>query len=288
MQELKSVLVATDFSPASRTALRQAARLCDFNGAALHVLHAVPSENARELNQLAGGAVKDVESHVLAAADKRLAEEIEQSGVGVASARCVLGSATAGIMNGVSQVDAGLLVIGAHGTGGRRFGTVASRCMHKSPVSVLMVPQEQDGAFKRVVVGLDFSGLSKETLESAVRVARLDGAVIDAFNVYDVPWDTGWGSIQPKNAVQLETSLLEMLDSQYKALVPPEAEGLTSSFTAKSGFDYGKAIVEFAALKNADLVVVGMTGRSVLGYFLLGSTAEKTMRDTDCAVLAVK
>jgi len=47
-------------------------------------------------------------------------------------------------------------------------------------------------------------------------------------------------------------------------------------------------VLEFAALVNADLVAVGTRGRSNLRDVVLGSTAEKILRDSVCAVLAVK
>ena len=51
---------------------------------------------------------------------------------------------------------------------------------------------------------------------------------------------------------------------------------------------YRSGVLEFAALVNADLVAVGTRGRSNLRDLVLGSTAEKVLRDSVCAVLAAK
>ena len=51
---------------------------------------------------------------------------------------------------------------------------------------------------------------------------------------------------------------------------------------------YRSGVLEFAALVNADVVAVGTRGRSNLRDVVLGSTAEKVLRDSVCAVLAVK
>ncbi|MFG0307419.1 MAG: universal stress protein [Phycisphaerales bacterium JB040] len=288
MRAVKTVLVATDFSPASHTAMRQASRLCGKLGAALHVVHVLPAEGVKEIRGLIPDSADDIQSQIVRVAEERLSDEVRTAGVHAASTRVSLGSAVAGIMRAVEDVRADLLVIGSHGTGGRRFGTIASRCMHKSPVSVMMVPENQGDAFSRLVVGIDFSEGSGAVLEHAVGIASLDGASIVAANVYDLPWDTGWGAAPPNNARQLEEALHASLKAQFEAILPDGAKGLSVSFETVSGVDYGAEIAGFAARQRADLVVVGMTGRSALGYFLLGSTAEKTMRDTTCAVLAVK
>lgn len=288
MNEPQAILVATDFSPGSRAALVQASRLCSATGASLHVLHVVPGETVTELHQLSPGNVAEIESHVLGLSDRQLADELGEAGVTATTAHSKLGSPISGVLEAIERLSADLLVIGATGAGGHRFGTIAGRCMRKSPISVLMVPPDQPGAYERIVVGLDFSDRSVSVLEHAVRIARLDSAAVYAVNIYDVPWQSVWSGTPPKDTARLEASLRALLESRYAAIVPPEAEGLDLSFTLVRDVDYGNGIVRFASSKHADLVVVGMTGRTILGYFVLGTTAEKAMRDSSCAVLAVK
>jgi nucleotide-binding universal stress UspA family protein len=47
-------------------------------------------------------------------------------------------------------------------------------------------------------------------------------------------------------------------------------------------------IVDAAARVHADLIVLGTRGRSTLRDILLGSTAEKVLRESRCSVLAVR
>ena len=53
-------------------------------------------------------------------------------------------------------------------------------------------------------------------------------------------------------------------------------------------FSYGRGICEYAKERAADLVVIGTHGHTNLRYMLLGSTAEKVLREVHCSVLAVK
>jgi nucleotide-binding universal stress UspA family protein len=51
---------------------------------------------------------------------------------------------------------------------------------------------------------------------------------------------------------------------------------------------YGAGITEFVKQVNGDLVVLGTRGRTNLRDMLLGSTAERVVRDAPCSILAVK
>ena len=52
--------------------------------------------------------------------------------------------------------------------------------------------------------------------------------------------------------------------------------------------NHGRGIIEYAREHHADLVVLGTRGRSNLRYVLLGSTAERVIREMECSILAVK
>ena len=49
-----------------------------------------------------------------------------------------------------------------------------------------------------------------------------------------------------------------------------------------------KEIVEFAEKKKADLIVMGTTGKTGLERILLGSVAERVIKNAHCPVLVVK
>jgi len=51
---------------------------------------------------------------------------------------------------------------------------------------------------------------------------------------------------------------------------------------------HGRGITEFARQVGADLVVLGTRGRTNLRDLLLGSTAERVVRDAPCSILTVK
>jgi nucleotide-binding universal stress UspA family protein len=52
--------------------------------------------------------------------------------------------------------------------------------------------------------------------------------------------------------------------------------------------DPAREIVEYAAKAGMDLIVMGTHGRTGLERLLMGSVAEKVMREANCSVLVVK
>jgi nucleotide-binding universal stress UspA family protein len=49
-----------------------------------------------------------------------------------------------------------------------------------------------------------------------------------------------------------------------------------------------KVILEIARAKHADLIAMGTHGRSGIEHALLGSVAERVLREAPCPVLCVK
>ena len=303
MVTLSNVLVSTDFSPGSRAALAQAARIATKAGASLHILHVVRHEIADDLRRLMPDAALTVDEHLRARAMDELKEDLADAGVGDSAAVHVgVGNPIHEIIAHVDRLGVDLLVIGASGHNGRRMGTTAGRCVRKVDTPVLLVPPVDDadqGAesgpirvepFRTIMACVDFSKHTKRVIELASKVADFDDGRVTGVHVYEVPWERArWGNV-PEDSARLETELRAMQLRRFNDLLPPEAEGSAHpiGFDAVRGMDYGKALVDYANEQGVDLVVTGTTGRTALGYMLLGTTAEKVMRDTTCAVLAMK
>jgi nucleotide-binding universal stress UspA family protein len=294
MDRLRNVLVATDFSRASRAALVQGARLAAANDATLHVLHVVPYELAVDLSSMMPDAGQYVNAHLTDDSSQQLAEEIRELGLsGRAKMRIATGAVIREILAAIDETQADLLAIGINGASERSgIGTVAIRCVRKAPTKVLLVPAGQEGTFESIVACIDFSRLAQPVLQQALRVSHLDGGSVTALHVYQAPWERArWGSV-PEDACRLDKELRRVLSAQLREAVIPldkEASGVDLRLEVSCNPDHGEGIVEFAGRAHSDLVVLGTTGRSALAYFvLLGTTAEKVIRDIGCAVLAVK
>ena len=288
MQAPRTILVATDFSAASEAAMAAAVRLAAASGARLHAVHAVRHDAGDDLVVAVPEMASEIDRYLRETGEKRLREAATAAGVPESAVLHVaVGSPAREVLQLAERVGADLIVLGATGAGGRRFGSVVSRCVRKADAKVLLVPAGQGGPFGRIVVGVDFSEPSRAALEDAARLARADGATVDAVHVYEVPWELArWGA-PPKDANRMADAIRAALDHRLRGMVPADA-GAEVRCVLVRAVDYAKAIVGYAQEHGADLVVVGTTGRTPLGYWLLGTTAEQVMRDAACAVLALR
>jgi len=290
MNRLEKILVATDLSPAARSALAQGVRLATRSGASLHVVHVVRNEYAAELSHLMPEGAPVLNAHLRDDATEKLNAELRAvDGPSDARLFVEIGSPIREIISCVKRTSADLLIVGTVGlSGGPRLGTVAVRCVRKAPTKVLVVPAGAETSFGRIAACVDFSPLSPVVVEQAARVANIDGGSVSVVHVYDMLWERSrWGA-PSYLADKLETEFRTLMERRYREQLAVNIEGVDATFELIKWPDYGGGIVRHAREKEIDLVVTGTTGRSALAYMLLGTTAEKTMREVGCSVLAVK
>lgn len=144
MKQVRNILVATDFSPASRPAIRRAVEMAAASGATLWIAHVAPaapvSLGGSSLPRMYG----EMDHFIRADAKKRmqaLRKAAERSG---ARARPLVlsGVPHEAIRRAARAHRADLVVLGTHGrTGVARFliGSVAARVLMTAPCPVLTV-----------------------------------------------------------------------------------------------------------------------------------------------------
>ena len=144
---LKVILVPTDFSEPSATALRAAVRLAQTFHAAIEIFH-VEVDPTLVLPPPAGGAISmpSLFERVLEKTAERLeilVAEVRKAGVTCSSAS-ELGRSHTAIVERARLMGAHLIVIGHHGRHGLGhvlLGSVAEKVVEHAPCAVLVVPQ---------------------------------------------------------------------------------------------------------------------------------------------------
>jgi nucleotide-binding universal stress UspA family protein len=196
---------------------------------------------------------------------------------------------------GERQVE--LIAMTTHGRGalGRWvFGSVADRVARTSPVPVLLVRPSEDEpqsvAIRRLVVPLDGSALAEEALPTAQALATRLGVPIHLITVIDVmriiPVEVA--PVVAFNAAVYEDTLSQ-LDGGARTLLADvsgrlEREGLHTSSEVAQGSPFS-TIAD--AVHDGDLIVMTSHGRSGVRRWLLGSVAEKLVRETPVPVILV-
>ncbi len=284
MESPKIILVGTDFSPGSVSAVAQAVRLAEHANAALHVVHATRFERIEELHRIAPEADSEIASMLREQAQERLGGLDLPEGVTIHSR---VGKPAAEIMKLAEDLGADLIVLGATGSGGHRMGSVAGRCVRLSPTPLLLVPPNRAGAFRHVIAAVDLTPEAVRLVRSATWFAALDNADCTAVHVYEVPWERArWGG-SPANSGDLHLKMEDLLTHKLSAIVSEANSDVEVRRELVESINYANAIIDRSKSYHADLIVTGTASRTKLGYFMLGTTAEKLMRDSDCAVLAI-
>ena len=145
--------------------------------------------------------------------------------------------------------------------------------------------------YKKILVAVDGSATSKLALAEAVRLAKAFQSTVRAVYIVDSPamlFDVGYYDPTElrKSFIQAGTTLLgEIEESLAKDGVPQETALVE---TEGIGEDVAAALQRDAAKWGADVVVIGTHGRRGLAHAMLGSVAEKFIRQATTPVLLVR
>lgn len=288
---LPRILVTTDFSRASLSAIPFALAVARQFGAEVHLLHVVdttqyasksvrlplvsPAELSRPLlNRLQGVALKyaaDGKIHVMRPREGRAYKQICEA---------------------ARQLSAGLIVIATHGFTGLKhvlLGSTAERVVQHSPCPVLVVRQQvgrpQKGKMqpRRVVVPIDFSSCSQVAFDCAVGLACEFGAellLVHVIDSYSYPFGDEYSALHTADLVE-EARASAQIQMREMAV---RASGRSSVWVA-----VGSPALRIcdAANKESDLLVIPTHGRTGLGHVLIGSVAERVVRHAACPVLVI-
>lgn len=291
MKTFEKIVVGIDFSEASMAALREAMRLARGGGSvvAVEVVERELLEEQIRFHRVAAEQAMDrIHSNLI----RHLAVNGAHDGV---EARVLVGSPFHGLNEVAKTVGADLLVLGSRGWDHHpgTVGTVASRCVRKGELPVLLVRRQHHGAFHRIVACTDYSPTATMALQRAGWLAMQEGAMLDLVHVDYPVW------LQPVHLqYDLQTEPESGYREQYRGLMrerlanhlatvcpdaPPEWRSHVLEDVRASD-----AIARFLKETQADLVVLGTAGRSGLNTLLLGTTAERLIQRSECSVLAIK
>jgi universal stress protein A len=143
---------------------------------------------------------------------------------------------------------------------------------------------------KAILVPTDFSECSDRAIKEAVDIAVQNNAKIYLLHVVDKLQQCAIDYCIP-----VETMMKVQSDSEKEAVrkMQEEANKILQSrkidvtFDVKSGTPYEEIIKEQQERK-ADLIVIASHGRTGILKNLIGSVAERVMREAKCPVLLVR
>lgn len=296
MERTRRIVVGVDFSVHSESALGQAGRLAALSGAPLSVVHVIEGlvlENLALATRTPELTVREAVTSGERLRLERLVARVVPAGVET-SLEVRVGAPFEEILLCVGNTSADLLVMGTHGSSSPDgpAGSLATKCVRKASCDVLLVRGIHPGPFHHIVACTDFSETSGLGLRQAARIARRDNATLVILHTFVPPWSVyHYRAPTSEASPDFEIAFRRSLDTLMARFLEPFAAdlaGLPVERKILESLSPGAGIVEFLSEHRADLAVVGTRGRSAFVMFLMGTTAERIVRDSPCSVLAVK
>jgi len=280
---INNLLVLLDGSTYAARALPTAKMLCRTMGAKLHLLSAVKNHTQEQQEQFAEKA--EGRKVYLENLSKTLIGEGYDVVTTVQPG--YIADATAAYLK---DTDIDLVVLSTRGKSGEKHwekGGASRKLVRNISKPILMVQAERAREdihwvprLKRILVALDGSIYSEHTLPYARTLAKTFKSEIFLVSVPAIPSAKDYRA----PAEYLE-SLRNKKDTNMRKFLSAVARGLRKDglkvHTVVTGSLPAKTIVDVAAAKHVDLIMMTSRGRGGLKLLFMGSVAEKVVQDSD-------
>jgi nucleotide-binding universal stress UspA family protein len=295
MLNIHSVLFPTDFSEGSKRAFPQAAFLADWHDAELHVLN-VTGRHRHDYQETTENFPISVDT--LSDWLRRPAQSVSGTNWPDLEALTIvqeqLESATPAeaIVGYADETDIDLIVMGTHGRRGvdrMLFGSVTEEVVRKAPCPAFTVRQDAevtpDQAIRRILVPIDFSDTSEAAVHHAKEIALTYGAELNLLHVVEQPF---YPSSYGMDSVSFPTQeIVDRVETQLGDLAREEIGYEHVMVEATVGHP-PSSILDYVETNEIDLVVIATHGRTGLDRVLIGSVAERVLRQSPTPVFVVK
>lgn len=296
-QLFRNLLAATATRTSLDGAVLTAARLAVRHHARLYIVHAVPMTPA--VNQCGRSAAPPAPpSHVILSGSRADARRLHAlyvahcPSLATDDVRIVGGVAWEAVFRTAVKLDCDLIVMGPHarstGTSktpkaARFLGSTADGVISRSRCPVL-IANSALGAdqlnFKRIVVGVDFSGSCTAAVGLAALFAKRCGASVSTFHMLPV---TPYPKYSPKTLQADRERQQERMHLLCKRLL----EGTGYQSVLKPGVLPHAEIMHFVEQVGADLIVMGSHTKDRAGKWYAGSVVQRITRHARCPVIVV-
>lgn len=292
MKKLHHLIAAVDFTPSCRVALREAARRATLDGAAITAVHVMDEFLVHELKR----ALSTDQAAIRADWLERLQKFVDETELDAAmNVEVRIGHPYTELVEACRAHSSDLLVMGAKGSKNEphRIGVIAAKCVRKAPIDVLVVREDAQGPFQKIVACVDFSENSAKAVQCALHVAQQDGASLDCLHVYQsaLAMSLDYGGFAPSLPATIDPETVENWRKDLDAFLAPltrDAGEVKVTALIKERVNIREAILDHVSDVHATLVVLGTRGKTGLRELLIGTTAEKIVQSASCSILAVK
>lgn len=180
----------------------------------------------------------------------------------------------------------------------RLFGTTTMHLMRKCPCPVWVVKPSRRRTYARVLAAIapsvgdeSAAALNRKVLELATSLATLQGGrlhVAHAWTLYGESILRGSARLPRQELNRLLREEQQRAKTMLEELLKPFALDKRTTEVHLSKGHPEEIIPQVVRKERIDIVVMGTLSRAGVAGILIGNTAEKTLWQVDCSVLAVK
>jgi len=295
MQRFTKILFINDPPANSKRALKRALQLARANEAELTIASVI-EEFPRSMNQLQK-TFRQLQEQEL----QSLLRELSTEGINIKTSQ-LIGTPFLQIIRQVMQKGHDLLIKPAGGRGGvssMLFGSTDLHLLRKCPCPVWIIKPTQRKKYARILAAVDPDPgekanveLNSLILDLASSLARRENSQLHIVHAWSMLYESALrngranlpsGEIDRllRDTRKTHEKWLDELLSGY------DMQGLPFKVHLLKG-DPGEVIPGLAEKKKVELIIMGTVARTGIPGFFIGNTAEKTLAEVDCSVLAVK
>lgn len=143
--------------------------------------------------------------------------------------------------------------------------------------------------FRSIIAAVDFSDAAADTLDAALALAGStpEARIVLLHVVPDPVPALGTDELPALDLGAVERSWIQAAQRQLAALIAARAPGAPAVDPEVAVGAPAAAIVRSAERHAADAIVLGSHGHGIVRRFLLGTVADKVVRQAPCAVMVV-
>jgi nucleotide-binding universal stress UspA family protein len=278
---IKRILIPTDFSDTANLALEHAVRMARLLDSEITLLHVVSTFAFRvNLPEVEVDETQEAKlTGVIGAKLNSIAEDISKKEGLKISTLITSGRVREEVVRVAEEIYADIIILGTHGVSGLReffMGSNAFRIVSDAACPVLCIQESgHPVGFKNIVVPIDNSFYSREKLGISIKIARLYNGTIHICGLRSN--DQNDEEVNAKFRIKMK-QVEDFLNEQEV------------SFSSVTLFcdNIAKTTMEFAAEKNADLIIIMNEQEINSTGFFMGPYAQQVVNHSKVPVLTIR
>ncbi|MGK0386030.1 MAG: nucleotide-binding universal stress UspA family protein [Patiriisocius sp.] len=272
---MKRILVPTDFSSQAENALKVAVEIATKHDSEIFLLHSLDMPSL--IRGVQNNASMPESLYFIKLAEKNFATLLEKDYLGPIEIHEAIGHDEIynDINRTVEEQEIDLVIMGSHGANGFKelfIGSNTEKVVRTAAVPVLVIKNEHNHLdIKDFVFATDFGEESRWSLNEAQKFAKVVGAKMHLLYV-----NTPAGFKTTEDSMELMQKFVKDIDSDNYTL------------NIHNAFSVEKGILQFAKMKDAQLIGMSTHGRKGLSHFFNGSISEDLVNHANMPVITFK